>query len=132
MGTNFYWKQGFYGEVTDYNDPRKHIGKRSAAGAYCWQCGISLKVNHTKDIHKNGSLLWVECPSCGEGRERAFCSSFTWTMMIHYWRLKSMLHSGDERKAIEDEHGNEYTASEFLFQELRGVAIEFQSYGYWS
>lgn len=34
MGTNFY--------LTKADEQRRHIGKRSAAGLWCWDCGTSL------------------------------------------------------------------------------------------
>lgn len=51
MGTNFYWNENEEGQLpaglgiaSDYSEesPRIHIGKRSAAGLYCWDCGEPL------------------------------------------------------------------------------------------
>jgi hypothetical protein len=71
MGTNFY--------VTG-TDEKVHIGKRSAAGPYCWDCkrtlcqdgegsahatwaGYIMNENHVYDCHKT---RWFEsCPFCG-------------------------------------------------------------------
>ena len=94
MGTNFYFKTG-----------RKHIGKRSAAGLYCWDCGITLCKQGPKGIHSGHSEWYDKCPECGKepvketlttnsaGRELGFnkapaekkrgvatCSSFTWAI----------------------------------------------------
>jgi hypothetical protein len=85
MGTNFYAAK----------DKSCHIGKRSAAGWYCWDCNISLcaqgseGVHHTlqypqieilrqrypdKDIDDRGWFL--SCPECGKPRpEKASISS---------------------------------------------------------
>jgi len=81
MGTNFYWA----GENVRYStDPLIHIGKRSAAGMYCWDCGVTLCKGGEDDIHSGSSRLyrrgdengtyyvrndWYdECPKCGQKR----------------------------------------------------------------
>lgn len=97
MGTNFY-------TVSD----NKHIGKRSAAGKYCWDCKVTLCKGGDKFIHQDSELFsgfYDHCPKCGKkpvdepieessaGRELGFnksipkektgvksCSSFTWAM----------------------------------------------------
>ena len=108
MGTNFYVR----GHRNDM-DPEAHIGKRSAAGAYCWDCGITLCKTGEKGIHfTSGSDKWHEaCPKCGKepvkeswdessgGRELGFnksepqkkagvrsCSSFTWAISEAAWQ----------------------------------------------
>ena len=68
MGTNFY----FYEGDREY----QHIGKRSAAGLYCWDCGVSLCDGAFDDYNKcavygndavhHDCLDWLdECPICG-------------------------------------------------------------------
>jgi len=54
------------------------------------------------------------------------CCSFTWTMLRHKWRLLALRCS--DAKVLKDEYGREFTAMEFLDEELRGVAIETQYY----
>jgi hypothetical protein len=70
MGTNFYNK------VTE-----QHIGKRSAAGVYCWDCRVSLRRGGESEVHSGGRYImtypssqwaaerakeWHEvCPQCG-------------------------------------------------------------------
>lgn len=67
MGTNFYFGK----------DEGVHIGKRSAAGLFCWDCVVSL-CNHSVDtlrgkdlygsdaIHYSNKEPWLEvCPICG-------------------------------------------------------------------
>ena len=65
MGTNFYLSNG------------KHIGKRSAAGMYCWDCKRTLCELGEKEIHTgrckkpNHGLYcncgwYKECPICGK------------------------------------------------------------------
>lgn len=114
MGTNFY---GYGG---------KHIGKRSAAGLYCWDCGTTLCVSGNNGVHKDESYWYEACPKCGKkpieenlasgaaGRELGFnktpfsrgsgvssCSSFTWAI------------DPEKFKGIKDEYGRKYTREEF-------------------
>lgn len=53
MGTNFYFKRSLLDlpEDTDSDDPRIHIGKRSAAGLYCWDCDETLHKEGRERIH---------------------------------------------------------------------------------
>jgi hypothetical protein len=62
MGTNFYTLSGI------------HAGKRSAAGPYCWDCGITLCKDGNDGIHKSCNhpnilcnCKWYDaCPNCGK------------------------------------------------------------------
>ena len=96
MGTNFYFE--------DRKIHRQHIGKRSAAGMFCWDCGVSLCASGSSGVHSDKRWL-EECPKCGQkpteedlglssaGRELGFnktkpkakngvksCSSFSWAI----------------------------------------------------
>jgi hypothetical protein len=101
MGTNFYVS----------NSEKTHIGKRSAAGLYCWECGVSLCKEGEERVHygTGNPKEWHEvCPKCGKketkesleesttGRELGFnkskpkkkigvssCSSFCWAIKQH-------------------------------------------------
>lgn len=62
MGTNYYTTKD------------KHIGKKSAAGYYCWDCNITLCKNGNEGIHKgchHKHLMFCDCgwhkkcPTCG-------------------------------------------------------------------
>lgn len=117
MGTNFYF--------VDIDETiKEHIGKRSAAGLFCWNCGISLNFDGNNNVHRGGNNWLKECPICGKqitveklinstgGRELGFnkvkpqrkrnvasCSSFTWAMSPgHFANLKTKqdLHIQDE------------------------------------
>ena len=117
MGTNYYFKGG---------DVEVHIGKRSAAGPYCWDCNVTLCAAGNGGVHQ-GKSRWLDaCPVCDKkyeeesledsatGRELGFnknppeakqgvrsCSSFTWAVSPgHFAALKIApnLH-------IEDEYG---------------------------
>lgn len=63
MGTNFYVR-GF--RHTD--DPEYHIGKRSAAGLYCWDCKITLCKYGDSGIHMGKSDWYETCPKCKAAR----------------------------------------------------------------
>lgn len=113
MGTNFYTQTG------------QHVGKRSAAGMYCWDCGVTLCQGR---VHY-GDPFYDGCPKCGRkrdneglgnssaGRELGFnksvplaktgvrsCSSFSWA---------SEPSSLEGFAVIEDEYGRRYTKREF-------------------
>jgi len=112
MGTNFYLRG--HGHT---DDPQYHIGKRSTAGQYCWDCDITLCRKGNSGIH--GESSWHDaCPKCGKkpreeslsegavGRELGFnksepkkksgvssAASFTWAMPPHI-----VLHDGFEKE----------------------------------
>jgi len=98
MGTNFYVR----GNIN--SDPEYHIGKRSAAGLYCWDCGMTLCKGGLEGVH-HGLEFHERCPQCNQaqaketfqesaaGRELGFnnssysrktgvrgCASFNWDM----------------------------------------------------
>ena len=64
MGTNFYTK-------TD----ERHVGKRSAAGGYCWDCRMTMCPGGESQVHMGRALPWEPgyvpwpkiCPQCGAG-----------------------------------------------------------------
>lgn len=120
MGTNFY-----IGKKNPI-----HIGKRSAAGLFCWDCNKTL-CDDEKDIHKSSSSWAEKCPYCGKspikeglknsavGVELGFsnaisgkktgvssCSSFSWAIKPdEFVTMKGI--------RIFDEYGKEYTRKEF-------------------
>jgi len=118
MGTNYYTSKG------------KHIGKKSAAGKYCWDCKITLCKGGIKDVHTGHSEWFDSCPECygkpkeetldnsAAGRELGFnkqpykaktgvasCSSFTWAIQPD--ELLKI------RKII-DEYDRKFTIKEFI------------------
>ena len=81
MGTNFYFRYKEFKDIEDYEDYNNyaedmHIGKRSAAGMYCWDCGVTLCnsdrdcitrqiVYGTDAIHQGFKRDWLDrCPVC--------------------------------------------------------------------
>lgn len=103
MGTNYYIK-GWH--KNDGMNTDLHIGKRSAAGLYCFDCGITLCLRGEKAVHDTPDSMWnSKCPICNKkstketfenssaGLELGFndnpvekkegvrsCSSFSWAM----------------------------------------------------
>lgn len=134
MGTNFY---ALYDDptLTDTGRGVPHIGRRSAAGYYCWDCDDTLCVLGKEWVHREAR--WYDrCPHCGQGKqdpptydaalvELGFaspasrrptgvqpCSSFNWaqdpsTVMRYLGR-----HLVDP--AVYDEYEREYTGNQFL------------------
>jgi len=130
MGTNFYLVKKLKECNNDMN-PECHIGKRSAAGLYCWDCGVTLCKG---SVHYDDG--WYDkCPKCGKkpkketldngaaGRELGFnkskpapktgvksCSSFRWDMEPdNVLKMKCRAIA----KPICDEYGRKYTLKEF-------------------
>ena len=145
MGTNYYIK-GYDAPIDEQeqNDnrwsPEWHIGKRSAAGLFCFDCGLSLCLGGAKGVHQ-GKYEWHnECPNCGmtykkEGLENSSAglelgfnkdykalktgvstaSSFSFAMK---WEdidrnLEQKFDNDMTVKCIIDEYGREFSYTEF-------------------
>ena len=141
MGTNFYLN-------TDESRPSLenytgmstlqewHIGKRSAAGWYCWDCRRTLCRGGEQSVHQGKSAWHEACPVCGgqprkegladgaAGRELGFnkkspgaktgvasCSSFTWAMKPEEVLMRL---NHDPEQAVLDEYGRVFSREEFL------------------
>ena len=89
MGTNYFWLMDSVktpmGKILELDDdnPDIHIGKRSAAGWYCYNCKITLCVQGQSGIHFD-SIWYDRCPKCNAEPDlksktgvRSTCS-FTW------------------------------------------------------
>ena len=161
MGCNFYWyidtdvalptgatvRLGLPADT----DVDWHIGKRSAAGPYCWYCDLTLCRDGNDRVHFN-SEWWPACPRCGAapraetyqdsaaGVELGFakprderptgvasCASFSWAQepdevrRICEERLRAPL--------VVDEYDRQYTGAEFQRMLRANVAIEFRCIG---
>jgi hypothetical protein len=138
MGTNFYFRG--HSVISEYDN---HIGKRSAAGVYCWDCRIKIPSPLNPDKKAE------ECPSCHKkfkeesleessgGRELGFnkskpkkktgvatCAKFAWAMNPKEVMDQLKKKPGpcpccgkeckDPEKVVKDEYGNTYTEREFL------------------
>lgn len=143
MGTNYYIK-----DIGISDSPECHIGKKSAAGLYCWNCNITLCIAGDKWIHNSSKdeHWYKKCPVCGQipkkeslsessaGRELGFnkgaykkktgvasCSSFTFAMPPE--KVKLIPH-------IVNEYDDEFTQKEFQ-QILEECPIRYYSIGEW-
>lgn len=139
MGTNFYWKRipkefekyksnaekiAVYGFDKNNENVLKHIGKRSAAGLYCHNCGTTLNKHGTDHLHDCEYSEWYKvCPICG--KEGTPIYSFRWTIMLHKWLIELYAKKGCITNMIVDEYGREYTPQEFL-QSVK-TPIEYQA-----
>jgi len=135
MGTNFYIKGH-----NDDDNPKYHIGKRSAAGMYCYDCGVTLCKGGESKVHSGTDEWYDACPKCGKkpekeslnhsavGKELGFnnlseikigvksCCSFTWARDI------------GKIKHIVDEYGREYSLEEFK-KVIAECPIQLYEYG---
>jgi hypothetical protein len=75
MTTNFYFvstAEGANAAAADYHSHghpvSDFIGKRSAAGPYCWRCKRTLHRGGEESVHKGrgADLFYTACPSCGD------------------------------------------------------------------
>lgn len=154
MGTNFYWnpelvQQAFGISDVDQDDPRVHIGKRSAMTGYCKPCGVT-RAGHTIYVHadkehdREANFRFIKqdcCPNCGQPWDNT-TTSFTFTMMGHlvtisnFYNIEMAQRQKDPLiKPLEiviDEMGRPYTAVDFLDTVIRVCPVQFQDYGRWS
>lgn len=98
MGTNFYLN-------------KEHVGKRSAAGLYCWDCRLTLCRSGESMVHFGGNRdFFLSCPKCGV-KPKTTCCSFSWAMKED--DMNRRLARSRKPKPIIDEYENEYTIEEF-------------------
>ena len=132
MGTNFYIK-----------DDDIHIGKRSAAGWFCWDCGITLCMQGKEGIHKCKPENWHHvCPLCGNSKDaESITQSATGkelglnkdeqkktgvtTVCSFTWAFNILKHSLPDN-VIVDEYGEEYSPEEFQ-KILKSYPIQYYS-----
>jgi len=132
MGTNFYIRDADGSEGD-------HIGKRSAAGWYCWDCDRSLCIDGEDYVHYDNEFA-KSCPVCNKpvvmeslnngavARELGFdksphgrktgvasCSSFRWALKPNQLqhRIRRQYPVDDAGLVIMDEYGHEFTWAEF-------------------
>ena len=70
MGTNYYIKGYDNPEKNEDEDsPKWHLGKRSAAGLFCFDCDITLCMTGAEGVHYDKP--WYDaCPNCGKKYEK--------------------------------------------------------------
>ena len=146
MGTNFYLM--LEDEIcptcnrTIEDEDTFHIGKRSAAGLYCFDCNMTLCKAGNYGIHRSRGY-YTMCPICGKepsqeslddstvglelgfaeprkGRGVRSCSSFTWA--IEEKKFIKMITDG---YIIKDEYGKKYTYEKFVDDILDNCPIKF-------
>lgn len=154
MGTNFFWKvpEGPVlptGEQIgwDSDDPKVHIGKRSAAGLYCWDCDRTLCTGGKARVHYGDQFL-SQCPKCGkrstadslkEGPvavELGFAkpatarptgvqgaASFSWAQ--DPGRVRDICRQRPDEVLIVDEYGGDMTCAEFIGMLENNCPLEF-------
>ena len=135
MGTNYYILK----------EDGTHVGKKSAAGLYCWNCSVTLCKGGDRGIHCSSNEWYEKCPKCGKipseeslesssaGRELGFnkleykkktevasCSSFTWA--INPEEIRKV-------RKIKDEYGKKYSKKEFEQMLLECPIQYFDSIG---
>ena len=159
MGTNFYWRDPV--DITDrtgapwepdlsQDDPRIHIGKRSAAGLYCWDCDVTLCKGGNDAIHHGISDWHDRCPRCGASkspnearvmvsssavelgfakpatkRKTGVCgaASFSWAQDPE--RVGAICEQSADTPIIEDEYGTVLTGKGFLVMLRSNCPIQF-------
>ena len=137
MGTNFYWKEEgespptiklcHGGSITipsiGVDDPRIHIGKRSAAGKWCHDCDVSLCKGGRFAVHNSMSNWDDRCMGCGKHTsDVGFACSFTWAQDQE--KVVKILLANQCKVVVVDEYGSEHTGQEFS-KVLTSVKVEF-------
>lgn len=153
MGTNFHWKivessrtvlatGTVLSHGVDHMDPAYHIGKRSGAGLYCWDCRVTLCNEGEERIHFGGSgpraERWYDhCPKCGKMKDPsvteprrgvAYACSFSWAQSPY--EVRKICEERIDEALIEDEYGVSLTGRQFL-EVLEGCPIQYQHLGEW-
>ena len=144
MGTNFYWTRVVKFRKDD--DPKVHIGKRSAAGAYCWDCGLTIIRDWREGCPKCGQKPVKEGLSAGpaavelgfaEPRQKRptgvrGCSSFTWSQEPSGVMAKCLKFPNRFLKVVVDEYGRKMTGRKFVRMLDANCPVQFiDSIGQW-
>jgi hypothetical protein len=152
MGTNFYWLEkepcDHCGRGASEGD---HIGKRSAAGLFCWDCGETLCEGGNAAVHFSRHAWAKTCRKCGaapaqedhfktgpvavelgfsaprEERPKGVrgTSSFSWAQEPEGVRRRCEAEM--DRKLVVDEYGRITTGREFLAMLRSNCGIESTS-----
>jgi len=143
MGCNFYTLRG------------KHIGKRSAAGLYCWDCGVPLNREGESGVHKSHAdncthkgllsnyccLSLKKCPKCGNkpkkedfsnsavGRELGFnkepFAKKTGVASCSSFSWAMRPTRAKKLLFVKDEYGRKYSGKTFIEEILAECPIQF-------
>jgi hypothetical protein len=146
MGTNFYLiKKQSCDHCGRKAEEGPHVGKRSAAGLFCYACKLSLCVDGNEAVHR-GHTAWAKaCRNCGaepvkddnasgmvelgfakprtdKPSDVRSAASFTWA--ADPVETRNMLR-GQTEALIIDEYGRTYSGVEFLAIIDANCPIEF-------
>jgi hypothetical protein len=148
MGTNFYVRGHRYDD-----DPAYHIGKRSAAGWYCWDCRVTLCKGGISMVHRGSSQddFYEACPKCGKkpikesldesaaGRELGWnksdpraktgvrsCSSFSWCMPPGKWKGNVRFSASSGRAC--HEYGKPWDNPDALIEDEYGCPFTIEEF----
>ena len=149
MGTNFYWQNAEAIGIPEDTVVQHHIGKRSAAGWYCWDCLVPLVEGGNKNVHSSTARRLDTCPVCSKGKqshdalsegaaaiELGFakpntdrstgvrtCSSFSWAQDPEM--VGSFCNRYRDEQIIEDEYGRPMTGREFSEMIASNCPVQF-------
>lgn len=141
MSTNFYFVDSY-----PRNEDNRFIGKRAAAGAYCWGCSLTLCLGGESRVH-HGDDFSPTCLKCGRvyARDGQFvslelgfvkprterpkfgvlgCSSFRWRIPRQKFEA-SIPDSDMDQEIIQDEYGRHYSPRNFINMIHCQCPIEF-------
>lgn len=90
-----------------------HIGKRSAAGDFCFNCNTTMCKGGKENVHYDGHDWHKVCPICGCKPEYTYSFSFQWSKDL--W--KEVFKEAKELD-IYDEYDEHFTKEQFLNEEL--------------
>jgi hypothetical protein len=125
MGTNFYLAGKHEG--ADDMDPRWHIGKRFAAGLWCWDCGVPVANSRGECLECGRIFIGEDLLMSAGGRELGFnrsaftgrkgrgitgCMGFIWCMPPEI---------AGALKSVRDEYGRKMSGDQFrrMIKEVR-------------
>ena len=123
------------------------IGKRSAAGPYCWDCRITLCKEGESQIHMAGTFH-KQCPKCGGSSEKTekespvnvelgfskprteppkgVCGASSFTFHIPFDEVKKRLKQhGLESLSVIDEYDRQMTGGDFLMMIEANCPVHF-------
>lgn len=94
-----------------------HIGKRSAAGMFCFNCNETMCDGGKEKVHHSGFDFYTICPKCGCKPEYTYSFRFQWSK--DFW--KELFAEVDELD-IYDEYDEHFTKQQFLEEEIGNAA----------
>lgn len=136
MGTNFYF---------ELEGQQVHLGKRSAAGLYCWDCDVTLCAEGVEGVHSSPAHWHRACPRCGatpalmpvnvvdlfaQAARPSGCSttaSFTWAVQPQMFT--ALFRTLPALPCVRDEYGVAYTPAAFLEMLQTFCALTFVQLG---